>query len=45
MQILIRVSRELKEELQIIAKLREQTLNGLIKQILWEWVKENEKTH
>lgn len=41
-QMILRFPTELKEQLKCEADKRGQTLTGLIKQILWEWVKENE---
>lgn len=43
LQILIRAPQELKEKLQEYAKRKGWTLNALILQILWAWVRENEK--
>ena len=43
LQILIRAPEELKGLLQSDAKRRGTTLNALILQILWEWVRKNEK--
>ena len=42
MQILIRTTEELKEILQKEAKRIGLTMNALILQILWDWVKKNE---
>lgn len=39
-RFLISVPEDLRETLKCIARPRGQTLNGLIRQILWEWVKE-----
>lgn len=41
MKILIRAPKELKEFLKNRAKKRGITLNALVLQILWEWVKSN----
>ena len=43
LQILIRAPQELKELLQSDAKSKGMTLNALILQILWSWVRENDK--
>lgn len=43
MKILIRAPQELKLLLQTKAKKLGITLNALILQILWEWVKNNQK--
>ncbi|WP_455649076.1 hypothetical protein [Enterocloster citroniae] len=43
MQILIRAPQELKEILQKESKRIGTTVNALILQILWAWVRENEK--
>lgn len=40
-QMILRFPTELREQLKSEADKRGQTLTGLIKQILWEWVKEN----
>ena len=40
--MLVRIKKEWKDELQKIAKEQGQTLTGLIRQILWEYLKENE---
>lgn len=42
MQILIRAPKELKEILQSKAKKIGITMNALLIQILWEWVKKEE---
>ena len=42
-RFLISISKDLKEELINISKLRGQTLTGLIRQILWEWVEKDKK--
>lgn len=44
MQILIRAPEELKKLLQNKCKKLGITLNALILQILWDWVKEENKT-
>lgn len=36
-RFLINIPQELRETLKDIARSRGQTLNGLIRQILWEW--------
>ena len=41
MKILIRAPQELKELLQVRSKKLGITLNALILQILWDWVKRN----
>ena len=40
-QMILRFPMELREQLKYEADKRGQTLTGLIKQILWEWAKEN----
>lgn len=45
MKILIRAPEELKKLLQEKAKKLGITLNALILQILWEWVKDHETNH
>ncbi len=40
-QMILRISIELKEKLKKAADERGQTLTGLIRQILWEWVDKN----
>lgn len=42
-QILIRSTRELKEILKIRSKKMGITMNALILQILWEWLKKESK--
>lgn len=42
-RFLISLSEDTRETLKKIAASRGQTLNGLIRQILWEWVREQEK--
>ena len=42
-RFLINVPEELKDILKANAKSRGQTLTGLIRQILWDWVKKNEQ--
>lgn len=41
-QMLIRTPDELKESLRDIAKRRGQTMNQLVLQVLWEWIRKNE---
>lgn len=43
MKILIRAPQELKEILQETSKKLGITLNALVLQILWEWVKNNQE--
>ena len=40
-RFLINVPEELRDILKDTAKPRGQTLNGLIREILWDWVKKN----
>ena len=42
-RFLIDVPEELRDILKANAKPRGQTLNGLIREILWDWVKKNEQ--
>lgn len=42
-RFLINVPEELRDILKANAKPRGQTLNGLIREILWDWVKKNEQ--
>lgn len=42
-RFLINIPETLREDLRKVARLRGQTLNGLIRQILWDWARENEK--
>ena len=44
MRFLISVPDKLKATLKSIAVVRGQTLNGLIREILWDWVQKNEKS-
>ena len=44
MQILIRTPEELKNRLREKALQKGLTLNGLIKQILWDWVEKQAKS-
>ena len=44
-QMVLRFPTELKEALKAAAEERGQTLTGLIKQILWEWVKREENQY
>ena len=37
-QMILRIPMEMKQDLKVEAKARGQTLTGLIKQILWEWL-------
>lgn len=41
-RFLINTTEELKNSLTYIAKERGQTLNGLIRQILWEWLEKEQ---
>ncbi len=43
--MVLRFPTELKEALKASAEERGQKLTGLIKQILWEWVKREENQH
>ena len=45
MQILVRAPDRLKKDLQYQVQQMGLTLNGLILQILWEWVKREENQH
>ncbi|MEG0693486.1 MAG: hypothetical protein RR444_10465 [Oscillospiraceae bacterium] len=40
-RFLINVPEETHNDLKKVAKPRGQTLNGLIRQILWDWLKKN----
>ena len=42
-RFLINVPEELRDILKANVKPRGQTLNGLIREILWDWVKKNEQ--
>ena len=42
-QMILRIPTEMKKDLKLEAEARGQTLTGLIKQILWEWLKQSEK--
>lgn len=42
-RFLISIPVELREKLKRLANLKGQTLTGLIRQILWEWVESQEK--
>lgn len=42
MRFLINVPEELKERLKQESKRRGQTLTGLIREILWDWVRDKE---
>mgnify|MGYP002565143608 CR=1 FL=1 len=42
-QMVFRFPNELKEQLKEEANKRGQTLTGLMKQILWEWLRKNEQ--
>ena len=43
-RFLVNVPDELHKTMKRIARKQGQTLNGLIRQILWDWLKEQEKT-
>lgn len=40
-RFLINIPEDMRNTLKSIARSRGQTLNGLIRQILWEWVRKN----
>lgn len=40
-RFLINIPEDLRDTLRSIATPRGQTLNGLIRQILWDWAKQN----
>lgn len=40
-RFLISTTEEMRDKLKILAEERGQTLSGLIRQILWDWVKQN----
>ena len=42
-QMIFRFPKELKEDLKVEADKRGQTLTGLMKQILYDWVEKNER--
>ena len=42
MRFLISAPNELHQRLKAISQARGQTLNGLIREILWDWLKKNE---
>mgnify|MGYP003370754380 CR=1 FL=1 len=42
-QMILRITKETHDSLKEQAKARGQTLTGLIRQILWEWIEENKK--
>ncbi len=42
-RFLISTTDETRNELKSIANQRGQTLNGLIRQILWDWLREQER--
>lgn len=42
-QMILRIRSDLQKDLKQAANKRGQTLTALIRQILWEWVKKNER--
>lgn len=42
-RFLINIREDMRDDLRDMAQLRGQTLNGLIRQILWDWLKQQEK--
>lgn len=44
-RFLINVPVELHERLRALAKARGQTLNGLVRQVLWEWAERNAESN
>lgn len=41
-RFLINLPEDLRDDLRTMARPRGQTLNGLIRQILWEWIKKEQ---